>query len=49
MDLEKNIGIEDALLNYTDLIQNNLNQSDETISLFLDLSKAFDVIDHQIG
>ena len=44
----KNMGTEDALLNYIDLIQNNLNQSDETISLFLDLSKAFDVIDHQI-
>ena len=42
------MGTEDALLNYTDNIQNNLNHSKDTISLFLDLSKAFDVIDHQI-
>ena len=42
------MGTEDALLNYTDNIQNNLNNGKDTISLFLDLSKAFDVIDHKI-
>ena len=42
------MGTEDALPNYTDNIQNNLNNGKDTISLFLYLSKAFDVIDHQI-
>ena len=42
------MGTEAALLNYIDHIQNELNVRNHTISIFLDLSKAFDVIDHKI-
>ena len=48
LDSEKNMGTETALLNYIDRLQNKLNKSKHSISIFLDLSKAFDVIDHKI-
>ena len=44
----KKMGTETALLNYIDHIQNELNNNKYTISVFMDLSKAFDVIDHKI-
>ena len=44
----KNMGTENALLNYIDNIQNQLNKYKYTISIFMDLSKAFDVINHDI-
>ena len=44
----KNMGTESALLNYVDHLQSKLNSSEHGISIFLDLSKAFDVIDHKI-
>ena len=44
----KNMGTESALLTYIDNIQNALNKRKDSISVFLDLSKAFDVIDHNI-
>ena len=44
----KNMGTEAALLNYIDHLQSKLNNSEHAISIFLDLSKAFDVIDHKI-
>ena len=44
----KNMGTEDALVNYIDFIQTGLNEKKDIISVFLDLSKAFDVIDHKI-
>ena len=37
-----------ALLNYIDRLRNKLNNSKHSISIFLDLSKAFDVINHKI-
>ena len=42
------MGAETALLNYIDNIQNKINNGQYTISIFMDLSKAFDVIDHNI-
>ncbi|CAL4144109.1 unnamed protein product [Meganyctiphanes norvegica] len=45
---EKNMGTETALLNYIDNIQEALNNKKYTVSIFMDLSKAFDVIDHKI-
>ena len=42
------MGTESALLNYVDHLQSKLNSSEHGISIFLGLSKAFDVIDHKI-
>lgn len=39
---------ETAILNYIDHIQNELNEKKYVISVFMDLSKAFDVINHKI-
>ena len=44
----KNMGTDTALSNFTDTIQKALNEKKHTISVFLDLSKAFDVINHNI-
>ena len=44
----KNMGTETALLNFVDNIQNTLNENEYAISIFMDLSKAFDVINHKI-
>ena len=44
----KNMGTESALSNYIDHIQNELNDKKYIISVFMDLSKAFDVICHKI-
>ena len=42
------MGTETALMHYIDHIQNELNNKKHAISIFMDLSKAFDVIDHKI-
>ena len=44
----KNMSTETALLNYVDHIQNKLNDNEYAISVFMDLSKAFDVINQKI-
>ena len=42
------MGTETALMHYIDHLQNELNDKKHAISIFMDLSKAFDVIDHKI-
>ena len=37
-----------ALVTFTDYITENLDQGNSIISVFIDLSKAFDTVDHQI-
>ena len=44
----KNMGTETALIHYIDKLQNALNDGKYSISIFMDLSRAFDVIDHKI-
>ena len=44
----KNMGTETALLYYIENLQKALNDKKYSISIFMDLSKAFDVIDHKI-
>lgn len=42
------IGTEDALYNTTKFLYNELDKSNKVIAVFLDLTKAFDTVDHQI-
>ena len=42
------MGTDTALVNYIDSIINNLNNKKFTVSVFMDLSKAFDVLNHKI-
>ena len=42
------MGTETALLNYIEFLKSELTNYKYIISVFLDLSKAFDVIDHKI-
>ena len=44
----KNRSTESALINYVNNIHNGLNKKHYITSIFMDLSKAFDVIDHSI-
>ena len=44
----KNMGTETALVHYINNLQNALNGGKYSISIFMDLSKAFDIIDHKI-
>jgi hypothetical protein len=42
------LGTEDALYNTTKFFYNELDKSKNVIAVFLDLTKAFDTVDHQI-
>ena len=44
----KNMGTENAFIDYIDRILKGLKNKHFIISIFLDLSKAFDVMDHDI-
>ena len=44
----KNMGTDTALINYTDTILKGLNDKLYTVSIFMDLSKAFDVLNLEI-
>ena len=48
MASEKNMGTDTALINYTDTILKGLNDKLYTVSIFMDLSKAFDVLNLEI-
>ena len=48
MDSEKNHSTSSAVTEFIDKIYNNLDDSKLTLSIFIDLKKAFDTIDHQI-
>ena len=48
MALEKNHSTCMALLNMIDYISNELNNNNHSIGVFIDLSKAFDTIDHSL-
>ena len=44
----KKMGTETALANYIDYIISGLREGNYTVSIFMDLSKAFDVLNHDI-
>lgn len=44
---QRNKSTEDALCSFVNQISNNLNKRNKTMSIFLDLSKAFDTIPHE--
>ncbi|XP_039299150.1 uncharacterized protein LOC120354991 [Nilaparvata lugens] len=42
------LNTEDALLNFSNLVYNSLNNSNKTTGLYIDFTKAFDLINHEI-
>ena len=44
----KGLSTESAIIQFIDKIHNGLNKRHHTIAVFMDLSKAFDVLDHNI-
>ena len=44
----KGMSTETAIINFIDKIHNGLNKRNHTAAIFMDLSKAFDVLDHNI-
>jgi hypothetical protein len=44
----KTLGTNDAIYELTDIVYKNVDSHKKTIAVFLDLSKAFDTVDHEI-
>ena len=44
----RNIGTTDALNKITDIIYRNLDKCTPTIATFIDLTKAFDTVNHEL-
>ena len=42
------LSTESAIIQFLDKIHDGLNKKQHTIAIFMDLSKAFDVLDHRI-
>ena len=45
---EKNMGTDTDLANYVNRILKGLDEKQYTVSIFMDLSKAFEVLNHKI-
>lgn len=47
-DLRNGVSTESAIIQFIDKVHNGLNKRHHTVAVFMDLSKAFDVLDHNI-
>ena len=44
----KNLSAEDALLDFLELVYNNINEKRKVAAIFIDITKAFDTVNHTI-
>ena len=44
----KGFSTESAIIQFINNVHNGLNKRNHTVAIFMDLSKAFDVLDHNI-
>ena len=46
--IRKGFSTESAIIQFINNVHNGLNKRNHTVAIFMDLSKAFDVLDHNI-